>query len=153
MTASEPLTAETLEAIAKAEALTERDNARALAGELILTRSRGPILSTQTLDAIAKAEALTERDRALAELLELFGGDASLWSIAGDLAGRLRRFEITAYPRIEKGYREPRNTLETALTAIMRAGCPGSQRRVYGLLMELRKTDGPPSEDGCDTPR
>ena len=96
-------------------------------------------LTDQTREAQARAERLAARDRALNDLLELHV-ETSLWQLAGDISVRLRRFQGAGYPRIKAGYRKPRNTLETALTAILKAGGPCSRRRLYRVLQELPHT-------------
>ena len=57
------------------------------------------------------------------------------WSIASDIAARLRAFEIRAWPRIRSGGREPRDTLETLLGALLSSPrTPRDPRRLWDLL-------------------
>lgn len=70
--------------------------------------------------------------QALAELAALIGGQR--WHVAGEIAGRLRRFEATSWPRLRAGARQPRNRIEVLLADMAASGLPRSQRKLFDLL-------------------
>lgn len=81
----------------------------------------------------AEARAL----EALADLADLLDpeGTRTRWSLATDIAGRLRHFEQGASQRIRAGGREPRDCVERLLCAL--ANCPRfprDPRRLWDLL-------------------
>ena len=97
-------------------------------------------LSDQAAAAIRQAERLAYRDFALQNLRELLDPNHQLstWKLAGVISGHLRRFRSTAWPRVQAGHREPRSALEAALWHCCAGDCPGSLRRVFDLLVDLR---------------
>lgn len=90
-----------------------------------------------TATRLAEALAMAGRDLAARQLAHTLDptGSRSRWDTAGELADRLRRFEVTAWPRIRDGHRQPRDRIEQALAAMLRcSSCPRSRRRLYDLL-------------------
>jgi hypothetical protein len=86
----------------------------------------------------AQTQAMIRRDLALSVVVRVLDGERRLscWKCAGLVAEQLRRF-TTARRRIEAGHREPQNEFESALLDLGDA-CPGTQRRLFDLLRELR---------------
>jgi hypothetical protein len=90
-------------------------------------------------EAIARIEAmLVEADglRALSALALLRDptGELGRWQLAGRVEALLSRFASTAWPRIARGGREPKNPAEEAMTKILAAGLPMSRRRLLDLI-------------------
>lgn len=96
-------------------------------------------VSGQAAEAIQNANRLVQRDIALQSLRKLLDPERQLstWALAGQISDHLRRFRVTAWPRMQAGHREPRSALEAALMHCCDC-CPTSQTKLHPLLCDLR---------------
>lgn len=102
------------------------------------------MISLEDLPAVSReriehALDLARRDVALRDLADMLSRDRpSLWKTADEIARRLDRFESTAWPRIQAGARQPRDSVEKALSRVL--AChegPRSHRRIFELLRDV----------------
>jgi len=86
-----------------------------------------PAAAERVEAALEYADAI----QAVAELAELLDdGSRAVWSLAGEIEHRAKRYEGTVY-----GRRPPRNAVEARLERIVRSPtCPRSRRRLVDIL-------------------
>lgn len=93
-------------------------------------------LSDQARARIEAANRERTALEALGQLAALLdpGEKRSRRAVAGEIAARLGHFQSAGYRLIAKGYRQPRNTTETLMLAILASDLPGTPDNLARLL-------------------
>ena len=93
-------------------------------------------LSPEARERLTAARRTIAALEALGELAQLLNpeGTRRRWAIAGDIAARLKHFEVVAFARICRGGRKPRDRIEELLFTVAASALPRDRRNLFNLL-------------------